>query len=64
MMKPSESKFLAFFRERQGWFFFPLLTFEGVNLHAQSFATGFSRRSGKWQPIEMTPADRPLGRAT
>ena len=52
--KPNQSKFLAFFRERQGWFFFPLLTLEGVNLHAQSFVTSFGRRSGKWQPVEMT----------
>jgi fatty acid desaturase len=49
----NKSKFLAFLRSRQGWWFFPLLTFEGVNLHAQSFAAGFSRRSGKWQPMEM-----------
>ena len=52
--KPSRSRLATFFRLRQGWFFFPLLTLEGVNLHAQSFAVGFSRRSGKWQPMEMT----------
>ena len=40
--------------QRQGWLFFPLLTLEGVNLHAQSFITSFGRRSGKWQPVEMT----------
>ncbi len=51
---PDKSRFLSFLRARQGWWFFPLLTFEGVNLHAQSFATGFSRRSGKWQPVEMS----------
>jgi fatty acid desaturase len=51
---PNRSRFLSFLRARQGWWFFPLLTFEGVNLHAQSFATGFSRRSGKWQPVEMS----------
>jgi fatty acid desaturase len=51
---PSRSRLLRFFRLRQGWFFFPLLTLEGVNLHAQSFIVGFSRRSGKWQPMEMT----------
>ncbi len=50
---PNPSRFLAFFRRRQGWFFFPLLTLEGVNLHAQSFLSGFSRRSGRWQPMEM-----------
>jgi len=52
--KPSSNKFLTFFRERQGYFFFPLLTFEGINLHAQSFVTGFGKRSGKWQPMEMS----------
>ena len=41
-------------RERQGWWFFPLLVVEALNLQAQSFATGFSRRSGKWQPVEMS----------
>lgn len=52
--KPGKSRFMAFFRERQGWFFFPLLTLEGVNLHAQSFVTSFGKRSGKRQPVEMT----------
>jgi fatty acid desaturase len=52
--KPSSNKFLTFFRERQGYFFFPLLTFEGINLHAQSMVTGFGKRSGKWQPMEMS----------
>ena len=51
---PNSSAFLGFLRARQGWFFFPLLTFEGLNLHAQSFVTSFSRRSGKWQPMEMS----------
>jgi fatty acid desaturase len=51
---PSTNKFLSFFRQRQGYFFFPLLTFEGINLHAQSFVTGFGKRSGKWQPMEMS----------
>ncbi|MEP6562630.1 MAG: acyl-CoA desaturase, partial [Nakamurella sp.] len=51
---PSHNRFLTFFRERQGYFFFPLLTFEGLNLHAQSFVTGFGKRSGKWQPMEMS----------
>jgi len=51
---PNRSRVATFFRERQGWFFFPLLTFEGINLHAQSFITSFGRRSGKWQPMEMS----------
>lgn len=50
----SSNGFITFLRRNQGWWFFPLLTFEGVNLHAQSFVSGFSRRSGQWQPLEMT----------
>jgi fatty acid desaturase len=52
--KPRQSRFLGFLRDHQGWWFFPLLTLEGVNLHAQSFVTSFGRRSGKRQPVEMT----------
>src|SRR6478672_3282870 len=48
------SRFLSFLRERQGWWFFPLLTFEGVNLHVQSFMTSFGGRSGKWHPLEIS----------
>ena len=60
--KQSKSRILSFLRQRQGWWFFPLLTLEGVNLHAQSIITSFTRRSGKRQPVEMTHADCPLGR--
>ncbi len=52
--KQSKSRILIFLRQRQGWWFFPLLTLEGVNLHAQSIITSFTRRSGKRQPVEMT----------
>jgi fatty acid desaturase len=48
------SRFRTFLRRRQGWWFFPLLTFEGVNLHMQSFVTGFGRRSGQWQPVVLS----------
>ena len=41
---PSKSPVIKFLRERQGWWFFPLLTFEGVNLHVQSFMTSFGGR--------------------
>lgn len=51
---PSRSPIIKFLRERQGWWFFPLLTFEGVNLHVQSFMTSFGGRSGKWHPLEIT----------
>jgi|KBSMisStaDraftv2_1062788.scaffolds.fasta_scaffold397708_1 fatty acid desaturase len=52
--KPDRSRFSAFCRARQGWLFFPLLTLEGVNLHAQSVITSFGRGSGKRQPVEMS----------
>ncbi len=50
---PSRFRIAAFLRRHQGWWFFPLLTLEGVNLHAQSIITSVTRRSGKRQPAEM-----------
>ncbi len=47
------SRLVAFLRRNQGWLFFPLLTLEGINLHAQSIITSVTRRSGKRQPVEM-----------
>jgi fatty acid desaturase len=35
-------RFATFFARRQGWLFFPVLIFEGINLHAQAFKTVFS----------------------
>ncbi len=52
--QPGRSRVAAFFRRNQGWFFFPLLTLEGVNLHAQSIITSVTRRSGKRQPVEIS----------
>lgn len=37
----------GWFARRQGWFFFPLLSLEGLNLHVQSIVTG------------LAPAERP-----
>lgn len=34
--------FSKFFAQRQGWLFFPALTLEGINLHAQAFRTVLS----------------------
>jgi fatty acid desaturase len=34
--------FAAYFARRQGWFFYPVLLFEGINLHRQAFITVFS----------------------
>jgi len=39
--------------KRQGWFFFPLLTFEGLNLHFHSFRHLFSRQPVKGRWIEL-----------
>ncbi|KAA6435178.1 acyl-CoA desaturase [Agrococcus sediminis] len=40
---------------RQGWLFFPLLTFEGINLHVRSIATLFERRevNGRWLELGL-----------
>jgi len=40
--------------ERQGWIFFPALTLEGINLHAQAFKTVFSRGKVDKRWVEIT----------
>ncbi|PII81870.1 acyl-CoA desaturase [Leucobacter sp. OLJS4] len=44
--------------KRQGWFFFPLLTLEGLNLHRQSFGHLASREPvrGRWIEIGIIAA--------
>ncbi len=44
--------------KRQGWFFFPLLTLEGANLHLHSFRYLFSRGpvSGRWTELSIIAA--------
>ncbi|MBA2698538.1 MAG: acyl-CoA desaturase [Nocardioidaceae bacterium] len=44
--------FAGWFADRQGWFFFPLLTLEGMNLHIASLVTLFRRDSVRHQRIE------------
>ncbi len=45
----------GWFARHQGWFFFPLLTLEGVNLHVQSVAVGLGRASSApWRRLELT----------
>jgi fatty acid desaturase len=40
---------------RQGWFFFPLLTLEGINLHVSSVRATLDRASGQpWRRLELT----------
>jgi fatty acid desaturase len=48
------SRLGRFLRERQGWWFFPLLTLEGANLHIQSFRTSLRRNAGKRRWVEIT----------
>jgi hypothetical protein len=36
-----------FLRRHQGWWFFPLLTLEGVNLHVQAFRVLLGRAAGR-----------------
>jgi fatty acid desaturase len=47
------SRFAAFMIARQGWWFFPILTVEGLNLHAQSMVTLFSRGPVKRRRVEL-----------
>ena len=44
--------FAGWFVKRQGWLFFPLLTLEGLNLHAESIRA--ARRSTSTQPWRRT----------
>lgn len=40
---------------RQGWFFFPLLTLEGLNLHAASIRSGLDHTStAPWRRLELS----------
>nr|WP_307852507.1 acyl-CoA desaturase [Glaciihabitans sp. dw_435] len=44
----------AFLARRQGWLFFPALTAEGLNLHAQAFKTVFSKGKVDKRGTEIT----------
>jgi fatty acid desaturase len=48
----------AWITRRQGYLFFPLLTMEGINLHARSISTLFARRSikGRWVELALLGA--------
>ena len=48
------SRLGRFLRARQGWWFFPLLTLEGANLHVQSFRTSSRRAAGRRGFVEIT----------
>lgn len=46
--------FAAWFAKRQGWLFFPLLTLEGLNLHAESLRAALDKRSTQpWRRLEF-----------
>ena len=48
----------AWITRRQGYLFFPLLTMEGINLHARSIGTLFARRTikGRWVELALLGA--------
>lgn len=51
---PPKSRIGRFMRERQGWWFFPLLVVEALNLHAQSVAAVITRKDMKRRRAEIT----------
>ncbi|KHL10711.1 UNVERIFIED_CONTAM: delta fatty acid desaturase [Mumia flava] len=49
------SAFARWFARRQGWLFFPLLTLEGLNLHAASVRSlAFPSARHPWRRVELT----------
>jgi fatty acid desaturase len=48
------SRLVAFLLARQGWWFFPILTLEGLNLHAQSVKTLVGRSTAKRRWVELS----------
>lgn len=51
----------AWFAKRQGWFFFPLLLLEGLNLHISGVKTIFGRGEVKRRPVEIAFVTLRLG---
>ncbi|MFD1827466.1 MULTISPECIES: fatty acid desaturase family protein [Mumia] len=49
----SRTGFAGWFARRQGWFFFPLLTLEGLNLHTASIRTLVERTTLPWRRLEL-----------
>ena len=48
------SGFAGWFVKRQGWLFFPLLTLEGLNLHAESIRAARDKSSSQpWRRVEL-----------
>ena len=44
---------MAWFTRRQGWFFYPLLVLEGINLHLKSVVSLWQNRADKSQRLEL-----------
>lgn len=51
--RPVRTGLRRWFREHQGWFFFPLLLLEGLNLHLSGVKTIFGRGPVKRRPVEI-----------
>src|SRR4051794_11034195 len=51
----------GWFAKRQGWFFFPLLLLEGLNLHISGVKTIFGRGPVKRRPVEIAFVTLRLG---
>ncbi|GEA89310.1 fatty acid desaturase family protein [Cellulomonas cellasea] len=51
----------GWFAKRQGWFFFPLLLLEGLNLHISGVKTIFGRGEVKRRPVEIAFVTLRLG---
>ncbi|MBW9207803.1 acyl-CoA desaturase [Mumia sp. zg.B17] len=55
IVQQRRTAFGRWFAANQGWFFFPLLTLEGLNLHYASVRTTMDRSSGlPWRRLELT----------
>jgi len=54
IVQQRRSAFGRWFADHQGWFFFPLLTLEGLNLHYASVRTTMDRTSRQpWRRLEL-----------
>jgi fatty acid desaturase len=52
---------MGWITQRQGWFFFPLLLLEGLNLHVSGVRTIFGRGQVKRRPVEIAFVTLRLG---
>ena len=59
--KPPRSRVLSFLHERQGWWFYPILSFEMLNLHFQGVQAIITRKGTKRRWIEAAMLTVRLG---